>query len=229
MIWLCRFSVVVVGLFLTTPTLYADGCRTVSPTYTPTYTNTNYVAPTNYVQQYNAYASVIPYAVPFVQIPSTFYSVAPEIAQATINRTIAEEAARKAVQEMRAEERKQQPATRSYAEPVRSTYVAPEESADPLAGVVLKIPAKETATSPTIPAGTWGEEVKAIMQNRCVKCHGPGDKLDLSNPSLVGPSKRLNVLAAVSHDEDVAPMPPKQKLSLVDIRILRKWAYDKEN
>jgi mono/diheme cytochrome c family protein len=216
MTYLYRLSVCVVGTFLTLPvTSYADGCRVIRSGYvTPTYHNNAYVAP---VVAYNA---VYPVAIPI----QTLYQVAPDLAQTRVNQVIAEDAAKRGAKEALNEFKKE---LQDEAGKLQQNQRLPDkpqaESTDPLGDVPISTSGnKYTASS--------GGVVGNIFNSHCTKCHGQGDKLNLSYPASIGKVGRLKILASVRHDEDTKAMPLKMpKLALAEIRSIQQWAYEESS
>ena len=84
-------------------------------------------------------------------------------------------------------------------------------------------------------------EVKPLLNSRCVSCHGPdkaegGLRLDTREAALKGgdsgpavvpgkPDQSL-LLMAIKRTHKVLEMPPKEKLSGKDIAVLERWIQD---
>ena len=85
------------------------------------------------------------------------------------------------------------------------------------------------------------DEVKPLLDSRCVNCHGPdeqkgGLRLDSREAILKGgdngpvvvpgdPAKSL-IVQAVTHVRNALKMPPKEKLTPKDIAMLERWIRD---
>ena len=87
--------------------------------------------------------------------------------------------------------------------------------------------------------GFYREEVHPLLEKRCFKCHGGGEKLkggfrvtnreDLLRGGDLGPAFNLEnpkdslILKMISYDDEDHKMPPKSKLSPGEIDLLQRW------
>lgn len=75
---------------------------------------------------------------------------------------------------------------------------------------------------------TYEQDVKSIIQNNCITCHGgpsPSARLDLTNPTaLKNAINYKDLIKRMNNEED--PMPPKEMLTLQERLIVYKWKKD---
>lgn len=139
-----------------------------------------------YQQAYaNAYNQqiVAPYAIPVAIVPNTFYQVLPELAYARINQeiadTAAEKAAKRAVQEF----------IQQLKLPAPGQPEQPKES--------LKNPKDAEVFS----------KVSGMVKEKCVRCHGKGTDLDLTDINKLDRNQRLEMVHRIMTDDPNLKMP----------------------
>src|SRR5262245_41580522 len=91
------------------------------------------------------------------------------------------------------------------------------------------------------PAAHFNGKVRPLLESRCVSCHGTekqkgGLRLDSREAAMKGgdtgpaivPGKPADslLLQSVMHTKKELTMPPKEKLTVVDIGVLERWVRD---
>lgn len=207
--FLLKMCVGIVGFFLTSPLVYADGCHVGR-----SYGGTAYSGNTVYAN--NTYYPTNVFAIPLAVLPQSFWQVAPEYSSAALSKQAAKEGAKEAIDELR----KSQPLQRSTDNPLAPTQSQPPPTIDPLAGVNLSFGSGNYTT------GKTRGNVNVIFKSSCIECHSTGDKLDLSKPHLLTEIQREKIADSVAHFEGVRPMPPGRKLPVEQIKDIQNWRYN---
>lgn len=197
-------SILAVVLLWTT---FADagGCRVAT---------TVHHAPTVAVPYYPLTPTVLP-----VQ---TVFQVAPEIVQQRIaevkqeqDEANADKVAEKVYQKLLK--------TIQQATPEPPPVTNASGSDDPLAGV--RVVGLDSGPSPS--GGDVQAAANVLQAQGCVKCHGAGERVDVTLLGLqrMTPQQREKLVASMAHDEDAKPMPPKApRVAAAQRRVVERWA-----